>query len=127
MLRILLGIFIILHGLVHMWYVVLSFNWVAFQPDMGWTGASWILSPIIKSTVLKPVTGILFIFAALGFIVGGVGFLARATWNPKMLLISAIFSLAILILFWDGSFDRIIQKGLIGALINLGIIIWLIT
>ncbi len=31
----LIGIFIILHGLVYAWYVVLSFNLVQFQPDMG--------------------------------------------------------------------------------------------
>lgn len=86
-----------------------------------------MLSPIIKSEVLRPISGILFIFAAVGFVVGGIGFLGRASWYPQVLLISAIFSSAILILFWDSSLDKIIQKGLIGLLINFGIIIWLIT
>jgi hypothetical protein len=40
MLRILFGIFVVLHGLVHLWYVVLSQRLVEFQADMGWTGES---------------------------------------------------------------------------------------
>jgi hypothetical protein len=32
------GVFIVLHGLVHVWYVTLSQRWVEFQPEMVWTG-----------------------------------------------------------------------------------------
>jgi len=30
--------FLILHGLVHLWYLVLAFRLVEYKPDMGWTG-----------------------------------------------------------------------------------------
>jgi len=44
MIRVLSGVFFVLHGLVHLWYVVLSQRLVAFQADMGWTGESWLLT-----------------------------------------------------------------------------------
>jgi hypothetical protein len=47
MLRFLIGIFIVLHGLVHLWYVVLSQGLVEFEPEMGWTGESWLLSRLL--------------------------------------------------------------------------------
>ena len=41
------GLFIVLHGLVHLWYVVLSQKLVAFQPEMGWVGRSWLLTNVL--------------------------------------------------------------------------------
>lgn len=44
MLSFLIGAFVVLHGLVHVWYVTLSQGLVEFQPEMGWSGRSWALS-----------------------------------------------------------------------------------
>jgi hypothetical protein len=122
MLQILTGIFIILHGLVHLWYLVLSFQWVKFQPDMGWTGQSWLFSKIFQETSVRSFAGVLFALGALAFIISGIGFLADANWLNPVLLASAVFSSLVLILFWDGSTDLLVQKGLVGLLINLGLI-----
>ena len=35
MLRFLIGVFIVLHGLVHLWYVTLSQRLIEFQAEMG--------------------------------------------------------------------------------------------
>jgi len=122
MLQILTGIFIILHGLVHLWYLVLSFQWVKFQPDMGWTGQSWLFSKIFQETSVRSFAGVLFALGALAFIISGIGFLADASWLNPVLLASAIFSSLVLVLFWDGNTDMLVQKGLVGLLINLGLI-----
>ena len=47
MLRFLFGTFVVLHGLVHLWYFTLSQRLVEFKPEMGWTGKSWILSNLL--------------------------------------------------------------------------------
>jgi len=64
--NILIGIFILLHGLVHMWYVTLSQGWVEFQANMGWTGKSWLLTTDHKRI------GLLYLFSiTIFFILGG--------------------------------------------------------
>lgn len=113
------GIFLILHGLVHFWYVVLSFEWVPFQPDMGWTGQSWLFSSILKDSILRPFAGILFAIAALLFIISGISIFFTPDWLKTILLISSFFSSFILLLFWDGSTQMLVQKGIIGLIINL--------
>lgn len=122
MLQILTGIFIILHGLVHLWYVVLSLNWVEFQPDMGWTGRSWLLSGVLQDPAMRTTSAVLFIASAIAFVISGVGILINVDWLDTVIMISAILSTMVLVVFWDGSLDMIVQKGLIGVLINLTII-----
>ena len=121
------GIFLILHGLVHFWYVILSFEWVTFQPDMGWTGQSWLFSPFLKDSILRPFAGILFGIAALLFIVSGISVFFNPQWLKTILLISSVFSSLILVLFWDGSTQMIVQKGIIGLIINLVVAAMVLT
>lgn len=116
------GIFILLHGLVHLWYVVLSFQWVEFQPDMGWKGESWLLSAFLPQTALRSLAGGLFILATMAFIFSSIGIFLQAGWLETAILAAAIFSSLVLILFWDGKPEMLVQKGLIGVLINLVII-----
>jgi len=118
----LFGIFVILHGLVHLWFMVLSFGWVEFQQDMGWTGKSWLFSGWMRDAILNPLSGISFILSALGFVISGIGVLTNAAWTNTALLVTSIFSSLILIIFWDSATKLIVQKGLIGLLINIGII-----
>ena len=119
---ILLGIFIILHGLVHLWYVVLSFQWVPYQPDMGWNGQSWLLSTLLNPSTLRAIAGVLFLLAALVFVAGGIGTILQASWLAPLLLTAAIYSSLVLVLFWDGSLEMLVQKGVLGLLINLVLI-----
>lgn len=126
MFPVLFGIFIILHGLVHLWYVVLSRGWVPFQPDMGWTGASWILSGMLGETSLRWLATVLYGLAALGFVLAGIGVLAQTSWWQPVLLAVAGFSSLIILIFWDGGWNLIVQKGLLGLLINLVIILYVL-
>ena len=127
MINTLAGIFLILHGLVHFWYVVLSFEWVQFQPEMGWTGQSWLLSPFGKESTLRQLGGSLFAIAALLFIISGVSIFFQPQWLNKLLLISSIFSSLILVIFWDGSTQMLVQKGIIGLIINLVVAVIVIS
>jgi hypothetical protein len=125
MLKLLSGLFIVLHGLVHLWYVVLSYGLVEFQPGMGWTGESWLLSRVMGSSTARSVAGVLYVVAALGFVAGGVGIFADAEWQRPLLLGPALFSAALVLLYWDGGTEMIVQKGLVGLMINAGIVVML--
>jgi hypothetical protein len=127
MFRILLGIFIILHGLVHLWYFTLSRRLVPFLPEMGWTGRSWLLTGILGDNTARTIASVLFVLATIGFVAGGVGYLADLGWWRTVLIVSAVLSAVTTLIFWDGSAQYIVQKGLLGFLIDIGILLWLLV
>jgi hypothetical protein len=118
----LIGIFFVLHGLVHLWYVVLSQRLVEFEAEMGWTGESWLLTRLLGDAATRSVASVLYVFATVGFVAGGVGMLGRQDWWRPIVMVSAALSAAIVIVFWDGGLDLIVQKGLVGLLIDVGIV-----
>jgi len=118
MFHFLFALFIILHGLVHLWYFTLSQRLVEFKPEMGWTGRSWLLSNFLGDPNTRSLASTLFVLAAIAFVISGVGIFIRAEWWAA-LISSAILSSVIILIFWDGSMQLIVQKGLIGFLISL--------
>ncbi len=126
MLRFLAGSFIVLHGLVHLWYVTLSLELVAFQPEMGWSGRSWVFTHLLGDATTRALATGLYGLATIAFVVSGSGIFLRADWWRPVLVGAAIFSSAIILLFWDGSLQLLVLKGLLGLLINVGILIALL-
>lgn len=127
MFRFLFGFFIILHGLVHLWYFTLSQRLVEFQPEMGWTGKSWLSSNFLSDSISRPLASALYILATIAFVVSGIGIFTSAEWLPPVLVGSAVFSSAVILLFWDGSTQMLVQKGFIGLLINVAILVALLV
>lgn len=123
MFHFLFALFIILHGLVHLWYFTLSQRLVEFKPEMGWTGKSWLLSNFLENPNIRSLASTLFVLAAIAFVISGVGIFIRAEWWWTALISSAILSSVIILIFWDGSMQLIVQKGLIGFLISLVILL----
>jgi hypothetical protein len=122
MFRFLFGIFIVLHGLVHLWYVTLSQGLVEFQAEMGWTGKSWLFSPLFGDGATRSLSTVLYSLAALAFVIGGIGIFAQQAWWRPLVIGSATFSAVIILLFWDGGTQRLVEKGLIGFLINVALL-----
>jgi hypothetical protein len=65
--------------------------------------------------------------ATFGFVVGGIGVFARQDWWRPVIIGSAAFSAVIIALFWDGGLQRIVEKGLLGFLINGALLIALLV
>ena len=126
MLQVGYAIFILLHGLVHIWYVTLARRWVPFEPGMGWTANSWLLSSAFGDTTMRSLATVLFSIATLSFVIAGAGMLAQADWWSSVLIGAAIASSVIIFLFWDGSFEMLVQKGILGLLINIVLLISLL-
>ncbi|MDX1615288.1 MAG: hypothetical protein R3300_13320 [Candidatus Promineifilaceae bacterium] len=122
MIDFLLGLFIGLHGLVHLWYVTLSQELVEYQPDMGWTAESWLLSPVLPASSTGVWAGLLHGLAALALVAAGAALMAGTDWWRTLLLLAAPLSAAVIVLFWDGDFTMLVEKGLLGLLINAVII-----
>lgn len=123
MLRALFGVFVILHGLVHLWPLVLSQELVEYKPEMGWTGESWFLTGLIGDSATRLVASFAYGLAAIAFTVSGIGLLIGSSWWRPTLAASAVVSAAIILSFWDGGTELLVEKGLVGFLINLGIIL----
>lgn len=128
MIRYLIGIIIVLHGLVHLWFVVLARGLVEYKPEMGWSGRSWLFTGLIGDPATRILASILLLLVTVALSAGGIGFLIDQQWARPVLIVSALASAIVLILFWDGSPQLIVQKGLIGLLIDAaivaGLLIW---
>ncbi len=76
-----LGIFFVLHGLVHLLYFALSRKYFELEPPLvGWPERSWLFSSILADASTRLVASVLYGLATLFFVVGGVSLLARTTW-----------------------------------------------
>jgi hypothetical protein len=122
MLRFIVGVFIVLHGLVHLLYFGQSARYFELQPEMVWPDGSWAFSRLLGDEATRILASISCVLAAIGFVAGGTGILVRQAWWRPVIVGSAAFSAGIIILFWDGGLQRMDDKGLIGLLINVAIL-----
>lgn len=120
--RSLFGIFVVLHGLVHLWFTVLSQELVQYKAEMGWSGESWLLTGIAGDSGTRLLATVAYAIASVAFIVSAGGLFARANWWKPAVVLSAFFSASVILLFWDGRAELLVQKGLIGFLIDLAIL-----
>jgi hypothetical protein len=120
--RVVLGLFLILHGLVHLLYAGQSSRLFELQPGMVWPDGSWAISPLLGDAATRLLTSACCVLAAIGFSVGGIGLLARQPWWRPLVVGSAVFFSAVLILLWDGRAHRLADQGAVALLINLAIL-----
>ena len=121
-----LSVFIILHGLVHLWYVALSLQFVPFQPEMGYSGELWVLTGVIGDRATRILAAGSYFLATLAFVIAGVGLLLAQAWYRPVMFSAAATSLLAIGLFWDGKTSKLIEKGLIGFLISGLVVIGLL-
>ncbi len=120
---VLAGVLVLLHGLTHLWYVVLGLRLVPFRPEMGWTGHSWALSGLLGEPATRAFAVAVYLLCAAAFALGGAAVLAHGPWWRPLLIGAAVLSLAAIVLFWDGHTDHLVEKGLIGALLDLAVLV----
>jgi hypothetical protein len=116
------GIFIVLHGLVHLLYFGQSARLFELRPSMIWPDGSWACSRILGDEATRTLASISYVLSAIGFVAGGIGILVRQAWWRPVVVASAAFSAVMIILFWDGEMQMLDDKGGIGLLINLAIL-----
>ena len=119
MLRIIIGIFVILHGMVHFLYFGHSRRLFELQSGLDWPDGSWAFSKLFGNEVTRLLASISCALAAIGFVAGGAGLLVHQAWWHSIVVAMAAFSSSIFILFWDGKRHDIKAKGGIAILINI--------
>jgi hypothetical protein len=123
MLRFIFGVFFVLHGLVHLLYFGQSARLFELRPGMVWPDGAWTFSKLLGDEATRILASIACVLAAIGFAAGGIGLLVSQTWWRPVVVASAAFSAIIFILFWDGKMQKLDDKGGIGLLINLAILV----
>lgn len=122
MLKTITSIVIILHGLIHVWYLLLLSKVVKYIPEMGWSGESWLVSGSSEILWIR-YTGItLYSLTCFLFVSSGISLMSTSSMTTYLLNISAILSSILIIFFFDGRFDMLIQKGFVGLIFNATII-----
>ena len=123
MVRIAVGIFFILHSLVHLLYFGQSSRIFELQAGMVWPDGSWVLSKFLSGSALRNIAGILLIVAAAGFLASGIGVFIKQEWWKPVVVGSAVFSSILYVLLWNGTLERLDNQGGVGILINLIILV----
>lgn len=123
MFRIIFGIFIGMHGLVHLLYFGQSQRIFELQPGMVWPDGAWVFSRILGDQTIRSLAGILLLLAAFGFLVGSGGLIGNQAWGRTVVVGVTIFSSILYLLFWDGVWQSLDDKGWIGILINAAILV----
>jgi hypothetical protein len=121
--RIVFGVFLLLHGLVHLLYLGQAARQFELQPGMTWPDGSWAFSRLLGDNRTRMLAGICCILAAAGFVIGGVVVLSGQSWWQTPVVASAGFSAVIYILFWNGRFQHLANQGIVALLINAAILI----
>jgi len=104
--RIGLGIFVILHGLVHPIMAIvpqpIEEQSVTNSPIFGgfWTG-SWLLG---EGTTVKMLIYLISGLTALILIAAGIGFISSLPWSRQMWITGTILSILLLTVFWNSYF-----------------------
>ncbi len=123
MLRIIVGVFMALHGMVHLLYLGQSQRWFELQPGMVWPDGAWALTRLAGEAGGRRLASVACGLAAAGFVVGGIAILAGQPWWRPVVVAAAAFSTGIWLLFWDGSVQHLADKGAIAILINLAVLL----
>jgi uncharacterized membrane protein YphA (DoxX/SURF4 family) len=123
MLRVAFGLFIVLHGLVHLLYFGHARRLFELQPGMAWPDGSWAFAKVLGEDATRTVASIAMIVAAVAFLAGGAAVLLKGGWWRPALVGAAGFASVVFVLLWDGQFQNLDDKGGIGLLINVAILV----
>lgn len=119
-----IGIFYILHGLVHLLYMGHSLNFFELEKGFIWPDNSKFLSNIVNLHAKKRLAAALCVMAAISFVVSGICVITGHPWNKMVILIAVITSTVLFIAFWDGSRRNLLAQGGIALLINILILVY---
>jgi hypothetical protein len=89
---------------------------------MVWPDGAWAFSRLLGDEATRILASISCVLAAIGFVAGGAGLLVKQTWWRPVIVGAAVFSAIVFVLFWDGTLQKLDNKGGVGLLINLAIL-----
>jgi hypothetical protein len=121
--KFIVAVFIVLHGLVHLLYVAQSQRLLELQPEMVWPDGSWAFAQLLGSEATRWLASVSYALATVGFVVGGVALFAQAGWWRPFVTGSAALSAAMVLLLWDRQLHKLSDQGWIALLIDAAILV----
>lgn len=121
--RLLLGVFIVLHGLIHLLYFGQSARYFELKPGMIWPDGSWVISRLVGDAAARNLASVSLMLAAIGLVVGGMGILAGQAWWRPLVVGATGFSSIVYVVFWNGTTQNLDGQGVVGILINMAIMV----
>ena len=122
MIRVIAGIFLVLHGLVHLLYFGQSASLFELQPGLTWPDGSWAFSKLFGVSSTRVLASACLILSAAGFVIGAIGIFFGQSWWRTAVIVSAVFSAIVYVLFWNGRWQHLDGQGGVGILIEIAIL-----
>ncbi len=98
MLRIIVALMIIGHGIGH----IMGFLAAWTRVPMGFTDRPWIFSSgVTIGSALGRAFGLLWLVAMVATVASGIGLLIRADWWPPLAIVGSIISLLVIAPWWN--------------------------
>lgn len=121
--KIVFGVFLILHGLVHLLYMGQSWRLFELVPGLAWPDGSWTFSKLFGNETTRLLAALVCIVAAVGLVISGVGVFAEQSWWRSAMAAAVVVSSIGYFLLWNGKFQALHDQGAIGILINLALLV----
>jgi hypothetical protein len=102
----LFGVFILLHGLVHLLECGQSRGLFELRPGMRWPIPSWAFSRFLAERDTRLLAAIICMLVTMGLASGGIGLLIDQSWWNRAVSVSATLWILLFVLWWDGHIDQ---------------------
>ena len=118
-----LGLFYLLHGLVHLLYLGHSLRFFELEKGFIWPDHAILIPKKISLQRKQQIAAILCFMATLGFAVSGICLMSGFFFHNLDVIFSTGISSLLFIVFWDGRRSKIHTQGGIALIINLLILV----
>ncbi len=122
MVKIIAGVFLILHALVHLLYFGQSARLFELKAGMTWPDSSWAFSKLLGDNTTRTLAVIFCILAAVGFVISAGGVFFSQSWWRTAIIAASTFSIILFFLFWNGRLQQLDSQGGVGILIDAAIL-----
>jgi hypothetical protein len=123
MLRVIVGVLLVLHGLVHLFYFAQSRRVFELRPDFVWPDGSWAFTRSLGQATTRSLAAILCAVAAVLFVLGGAAVLLHQSWSVPVVVGAAAVSAALYLMMWNGRPRRIMDQGWLGIAIDVVVLV----
>ncbi len=91
MMMTLFGLFVVVHGLIHLVYLGQSTRLFELRPGMEWPDDSWVFSKLKGVEFTRFLAGLLIIMATAGFVAAGGGVLVAGLGVGPCRMVGGVF------------------------------------
>ena len=121
---VIIGIFFILHGLVHLLYLGHGLHYFELEKEFVWPDNSVLLKNIFSLQQKRLIAAVWCVLAALGFALSGICMLLDFISCNTIIISVAATSSILFVVFWDGHLKKLHTQGGIALIINLAILVY---